>query len=123
MLAVGVAGEVASLFAPAALPDRGEVQLFHLLTLLTPWGAWACWRGKRRVGAAFDRLWLDFRDRAGLFWAQRVREQFNNAATNAGWAVHLSWRGLHRTAYGVALLPAEQEAMLETLRAALQRFT
>jgi hypothetical protein len=122
LLALGEAGEVASLFAAGWFPDRGEVQLFHLIVLLVPWAVWGCWRGAAPGRAEFDRLWLDFRDRFGLLWSQRVREQFNRAAAHAGWPVWLSWGGLRRTEPGRAIPPADQDAMLRTLRAALQRF-
>jgi hypothetical protein len=122
LLAAACAGEVVSLFAPGVLPNRGEVRLFHLVLLLTPWAVWVCWRAERQARSEFDVAWLDSRDRMGLLWSQRVREQFNNAAVRAGWPVRLAWRGLHRTVSNVAILPTEQDAMLETLRAALKRF-
>ena len=67
-------------------------------------------RGRGRQ-AEIDELWLDFRDRFGLFWGQRVREQFNRSAVNAGWPVYLAWRGLR---LAVSTIPehALQEAML-----------
>ena len=70
----------------------------------------------------FDRLWLDFRDRYGLLWGQRVREQFNRAAHNAGWPVMLFWQGLRL--HAAAELPDEptQQEILDTLVALLQRF-
>jgi hypothetical protein len=119
LMALAAAGEVESLFTAGV----DALQLFHLLVLLSPWAVWVCWRGGARGVSEFDRLWLDFRDRLGLFWAQRVREQFNRAAAHAGWPVHLAWRGLHRTGRGDVIPSAEQDAMIETLRAALQRFT
>jgi hypothetical protein len=122
LMGAALLGEMLAMFAPETLPDATLVQLFHLLLLLTPWAVWGCWRGQwSRM--EFDCLWLDFRDRLGLFWSQRIREQFNRAADNAGWPVHLSWRGLHRTNAREAIAPAEQQAMLDTLRKALQRFT
>jgi hypothetical protein len=70
------------------------------------------------LGAA-DRLWLDFRDAWGLLWGQRVREQFNRAADNAGWPVTLTWGGLR----GISGEPGvAEEKLLETLRAIVQRF-
>jgi hypothetical protein len=122
LLSVALGGELVSLFAPGVLPEHG-LELFHVLVLLSPWVGWACfWRPQSSL-SEFDRLWLDFRDRLGFFWAQRVREQFNRAASNAGWPVHLRWRGLHRTVRGKMIAPSEQQAMIDTLRAALQRFT
>jgi hypothetical protein len=122
MLAPAMAGEVMALFAPNGLPERG-VELVHLLVLLTPWAAWGCWRGRRPAHSQFDRLWLNFRDRYGLLWAQRVRDQFNRAAANADWPVYLAWRGLHRRGSRDAIAPAAQEAMFTALCKALQRFT
>ena len=72
--------------------------------------------------AEFDREWLLFRDRFGLLWSQRVREQFNQAARHAGWPVYLRWSGLRRTAREVPLSRSDQEAIVETLRAMLKRF-
>jgi hypothetical protein len=88
----------------------------------------ACWWGlvasrRRWLGVArFDREWLTFRDRFGLLWAQRVREQFNRAAANACWPVHLRWSGLRRTARGVTITKEQQTMILETLRGMLKRF-
>jgi hypothetical protein len=122
MLAPALMGEVLTLFAPRWLPER-SVGLIHLVVLLAPWAAWGCWRGRRAAAPEFDRLWLDFRDRFGLFWSQRVREQFNHAATHAGWPVFLAWRGLRRRSAREAITPPDQEAMATVLRKALQRFT
>ena len=90
-----------------------------------PLACWVGWWGMRDRGKgwmAFDREWLLFRDRYGLLWGQRVREQFNQAARHAGWPVYLRWSGLRRTARDLALSAAEQEAIVDTLRAALKRF-
>jgi hypothetical protein len=60
---------------------------------LAPWLGWGCLR--RRSGASdLDRVWLAFRDRFGLFWSWRLREQFQRAAARAGWTCTLHWRGL-----------------------------
>jgi len=86
------------------------------LPLLAPWfGSWA-WQRKARSEKPVDSLWLHFRDRYGLIWALRVREQFNTAAKNAGWSVHLSWGGLQVSEGEV------QPEMVETLKALLKRF-
>jgi len=37
---------------------------------------WLCQWRRGEEASEFDRLWLRFRDRWGLFWSQRVREQF-----------------------------------------------
>lgn len=126
LLALALSGELLYLFVPAPgvaiFAGQSEVQLFHLLVLLSPWAAWICWRRAPAAQSEFDRMWRDFRDRYGLFWSQRVREQFNHAAMHAGWPVRLAWRGLHRTSQ-MAIGPADQTAMVETLRKALLRFT
>jgi hypothetical protein len=86
-----------------------------------PWLAWLglAWRiGVHADIADLDRLWLNFRDRWGLVWGQRVREQFNHAAQNAGWPVHLSWWGL----VWESNEPVDEAKLLATLRAILKRF-
>jgi hypothetical protein len=121
LLALACAGEVVALFAPASLPRRGEVPLFHVLVLLTPWVAWLAGGRLPAALSEFDRRWLAFRDRLGLLWSQRAREQFNQAAANAGWPVTLHWQGLRRD--HAEAIPAErQEEMLQMLRAVLRRF-
>jgi hypothetical protein len=87
-----------------------------------PWIAWICLCRTDRTASELDRIWLSFRDHWGLVWGQRVREQFNNAAGNAGWPVKLLWRGLTWEKETPASEPAEQAKMVETLRAILQRF-
>jgi hypothetical protein len=55
-------------------------------------------------------------------WGQRIREQFNRAAANAGWPVQLHWRGLRKVPRG-AVVPAEdQVAIVQTLKEMLKRF-
>jgi hypothetical protein len=57
---------------------------------LSPWAA--------AVGAAYTRTghdrWHRFRDRFGIIWSLRLREQFNRAAANAAIGVELRWSGL-----------------------------
>ena len=70
----------------------------------------------------FDRLWLTFRDRFGVVWGQRLREQFNQSAKHAKWDVALSWLGL-RTIPGEARPQLDQmAAMQDTLGALMKRF-
>lgn len=82
-----------------------------------PWLALVCWRWRRREGSDFDRVWRDFRDRYGLVWGQRLREQFNAAAANAGWPITLTWHGLRGAEPGPV-----HEAAQETLGSMLRRF-
>jgi hypothetical protein len=72
--------------------------------------------------AEFDALWLDFRNRYGLIWSQRVREQFNQAAMNAGWPVQLYWQGLVRLSTPEPLDAEMQTEIVNALRALLKRF-
>ena len=124
VLAGACALEVISLVDAGLLGSRQTfaVGLGPWLVALTPWLAYSSWRWRPPAAAEFDRLWLDFRDRFGLFWAQRLREQFNSSAAHAGWRVHLRWRGL-RLEPGTHLPePGVQMAMVTTLRALMKRF-
>jgi hypothetical protein len=92
---------------------------------LLPVSCWSGWLLTRRRGAEladFDREWLIFRDRFGLMWGQRVREQFNRAAVHAGWAVILRWSGLRKTEREIVVTAEEQAAILGTLRGLVKRF-
>jgi hypothetical protein len=99
--------------AGAPVPTGMRVAGWCLLAL-APWAAWV---SLRRVGpgSATDRLWVGFRDRYGVLWAQRVREQFNRSAASAGLPVRLAWSGLRPPG-------ADPGVALATLRALLKRF-
>jgi len=135
-LAIGVLNYLPTRFFPAALwtgavlglefcvfalpgdvvPDLPLTWL-HAALFLSPWIAWlSTCRGRRRRTQA-DLVWLDFRDRYGLVWGQRLREQFNSAARNAGLSTSLTWWGMT----GNESPPASDPA-LELLRALLKRF-
>jgi hypothetical protein len=87
-----------------------------------PWAGFLAIRLQPRHGAEFDRQWFHFRNRLGLVWGQRLREQFNRSAANSGWPVVLYWQGLHIHS-GAAVPSVEvQAAMLATLRALMKRF-
>jgi hypothetical protein len=90
----------------------------RMALVLAPWLAFASWPRRRR-GSDLDAAWLDFRDRFGGLWGQRVREQFNRAAANAGFGVVLQWQGLRPTA--LAGQP-DQALLLNLLRAVQKRF-
>jgi len=74
-------------------------------------------KGRVHAVSAFNQVWLDFRDRFGLTWSLRMREQFNRAASNAGWHARLGWSGLQGPKEEIA-----QPDMLRTLKALLKRF-
>lgn len=115
LLGIGGLGELLALAGLAGSWGRWCV-------LASLWIGWWSWLGTDRPVSAFNRLWLDFRDRYGLFWAQRMREYFNQAASNAGWPVRLYWQGLLLPKGATPPEPAVLEAMVTTLRSLLQRF-
>jgi hypothetical protein len=96
-----------------------RVDGFAWLALL----ATAPWLGllAGRSGQAedFNSLWRRHRDRFGFVWAQRLREQFNRSAANAGWAVSLGWSGLMVMSEGEQPAPEQTVAILQAL---LKRF-
>jgi hypothetical protein len=109
-----------------ALPFGWARQKLELAVFLcvaaTPWLAWFLWHWRTRPRAVLDGIWLNFRDRYGLIWALRIREQINHAAKHADWPVRLGWFGF-RTLPGTAWPDAKRQGDLaDTLLAALQRF-
>ena len=134
-IAVGLINYLPTRLAPAvlllALVSTGQMVgvfkstfgaewLFDGLLTAVPWIGWICVRRSAENYGRVDRLWLDFRDRWGLVWSQRVREQFNRSAHHAGWPVTLRWRGLTGSANEAA---PDEDKYLDTLRALLQRFS
>jgi hypothetical protein len=125
LVGIGVATEFYSLTADearvAALADALEAG--RCLLAVSPWIALAR-SYRRRARSEFDRAWLAFRDRFGLFWGQRMRDQFNRSAANAEWPVQLHWRGLRRAGPEAPreLPPDQMKEILGTLRALLKRF-
>lgn len=89
---------------------------------LVPWTAWVALRGQTPPAAVFDQLWLSFRDRFGLVWGQRLREQFNSSARHAGWPVVLRWQGLRLVPGQLPPTSETQTEMLIALRALMKRF-
>jgi hypothetical protein len=120
LLAVGCGWEILALTAADAMLSWPAKAAWPgwLCVGLAPWAAYFCTRGLHSTLSDSDRLWHGFRDRFGLVWGQRLREQFNRAAAHAGWPVSLTWRGL-RTNPGAA--PPET-AVRATLQALLKRF-
>jgi hypothetical protein len=94
---------------------EGDWPIGWLLLALVPWLGLLL--GRRGATTEFDALWLGFRDRFGFLWAQRLRDQFNRAAGNAGWPVSLGWGGLRRSEPGL-----DEDKLLALLRSALRRF-
>jgi hypothetical protein len=137
-VAVGIVNYLPTRLAPAALLllAAAGLQFAALLHLLegsvagivgllvasVPWVALAAVRRRPVAASQVDRLWLDFRDRFGFVWAQRLREQFNRSAANHGWPVVLRWRGLRLLAGTTLPEEPDQKAMLDTLQALMKRF-
>src|SRR5207245_1921610 len=124
LLAAGSALAVATLTRLEMPADQQRMWLraSHCLLAAAPWAAFQVMHGRRPAKSEFDRWWLDFRDRFGLVWGQRLREQFNRSAVNAGWPVVLRWQGLRLQPGKPHPGPAAQTAMIATLRALLKRF-
>ena len=94
LLAAACAAEMMLLFAPAWLAGEAAQMIAAGLLAAVPWVGWSCLRKPAAELGTIDRLWLDFRDAWGLMWSQRVREQFNRTAENAGYPVTLTWSGV-----------------------------
>jgi len=72
-----------------------------------------------------NRLWLDFRDTFGLFWALRVQERINAAAQQRGWNLELGWSGFcaRRAAARLDDVERSTESELRTVfKGLLRRF-
>ncbi len=81
----------------------------------------------RKAVLGYDRLWLDFRDRFGAFWAVRVMQRVNETADLESWNVRLEWSGLQRVDAGETgseplESPLPDAAMERTFRTLLRRF-
>lgn len=124
LLAVTCTIDLLVLAGPAGLVEsiRPATPFARWLLVMIPWVAYGRIALRPRIATELDRTWLDFRDRHGLVWAQRVREQFNNAARNAGWRAVLRWRGLWFYDGASVREPEQLEEMENVLRSLLKRF-
>jgi hypothetical protein len=93
--------------------ERPIDQWHFFLVGASPWLAWVGWRVLPPGDNLFDQNWKRFRDRYGVVWGQRLREQFNRAAANAGWPCELGWRGLQFEGHDV---PSEWYDVLVALQ-------
>lgn len=74
---------------------------------------------------ALDRIWLDFRDAFGLFWALRVQERLRDAARMQAWTITPTWFGWQTrddSAVATSISDNEYRAILQTFRGLLRRF-
>jgi hypothetical protein len=91
------------------------------LTGSAPWLAWLGRRVWSSRGGEPDRIWKDIRDRFGVVWGERIREQFNRAASNAGLEVMMGWGGLRRFDRA-PLTENERTVSRDLLTALMKRF-
>jgi hypothetical protein len=102
--------------------DKPAADLGGYLVAFFTWVAGASLGSQPLAASQFDRLWLDFRNRFGFVWAQRLRDQFNRSAANNRWPVVLRWQGLRLLPGTTVPEEPDQEEMLATLRALMKRF-
>jgi hypothetical protein len=122
MLGLGLVVRKVWVYANVQEPPHSLFQMGWFVLACVPWVAFACYARGGEAVSKFDRQWLEFRNRFGLVWGQRVREQFNRSAYHAGWPVTLYWQGLHRGADTTTLDAEVQKEILSTLRALTKRF-
>jgi hypothetical protein len=106
------------------LPESRELTGLVLASLAIV-SAWLLSWPRTRALNRFDRLWFDFRDSFGLFWALKLAERVNDAGKQAGWDFDLGWGGF-RTKSEFAPLgemgPQVEEALMNSLQGLLRRF-
>lgn len=120
LVGLACAAELVAVAAPMALPSGPEADAVRSCFFAAPLLAWLTVRLLPRDGLnELDRTWRDFRDCWGVVWAQRVREQFNRAAANAGWRVHLSWQGF---VFRADVHDPIRDEVAQTLQSLLKRF-
>jgi hypothetical protein len=119
LLAIGLIAEFVKLLDAESV-HHSLMDPASFCLLLAPWVA--MFRRTSAIPSSFDSLWLDFRDRYGLLWALRVREQFNASMQHAGRNVRLTWTGLSSVPDSGSIDIDETASALETLRALLKRF-
>jgi hypothetical protein len=127
LLATGCTWEFWNLLRPdtgkaAPLHFPADLALSGAFLGVAVWSAWATIRFRPAPPSAVDQLWRDFRDAYGLFWAARLRDQFNRSAVHAGLGVELRWRGLTNVARAAPPDASQAAASLELLQALLKRF-
>jgi hypothetical protein len=109
-----------------AMPDleigTGALNTLHVGLLLVPWLGLGLWRRRHKEALVINQLWHDFRDRYGLFWAQRVRDEYNRGAAHAGLPGFLFWHGWEPGAGAPAPTEDEAREMQAILQALLKRF-
>ncbi|MDX1945676.1 MAG: hypothetical protein SFU86_09710 [Pirellulaceae bacterium] len=93
--------------------------------LLVVLALWLPKTASRPAANPYDRLWRDFRDEFGLFWALRLQERANFVSQANGWPFELAWSGLVDSATRVSMTqvdPAITPTLRTTLQGLLRRF-
>ena len=81
-------------------------------------------RSRPAVGP-LDRVWLDFRDWFGMFWALRLAERMNAISSKSGWGIQLGWNGFQMTPNvknASSISPEVAHSAHQSFRALLRRF-
>jgi hypothetical protein len=106
-------------FVPnVGLGGRGRFLVMWTSLAASCWGVYLT---RPRATGTANSLWLSFRDRYGVIWALRVKEQFNAAAKHAGHKAQLDWWGLV-VADDVKLSDEIMQELEKLLRAVLRPF-
>jgi hypothetical protein len=120
------AGQGLALSEHLPLSGRTPFPGQHVAGLLLGCAALLLLRGQpETVSRDENRLWLDFRDTFGLFWALRLQERVNFVAQTSNWPVVLTWGGLRDRQTGQAIQQVDSaiEANLQTtMKGLLRRF-
>jgi hypothetical protein len=111
---LGAAHYLGSLFYPG-LVDGLPIWIGMVCIAVAPWIAYFAPRARSQDPA--QQLWLDFRNRFGFVWGERLREQFNRAVSNAGWPLRLHWSG-----FDTKPSPEMETQAVATLAALMKRF-
>ena len=108
LVAMGQSAWVAEFVWTESEFDPGEMLLlgmvFFLAAALKVSGTFF-WRNRSReldetrqkVPDNYDRLWLQFRDAYGAFWALRILGRVNETAALQDWPIRLQWQGFFPT--------------------------
>jgi hypothetical protein len=99
----------------------------HLAAVVLAAAAVGCFRRPqaRETGNGYDRLWRDFRNTFGLFWALRLQERVNSVSDSSAWPFWLSWSGLRDKTNGLPptqIDPSIEPTLRTTFRGLLRRF-
>jgi hypothetical protein len=116
-------GAVAKL--PVPLPGLTAAALGLVVCVVGIMAALLAFRKTATRANPFDRLWADFRDSFGLFWALRVQERVNAAAKQYGWDLELTWLGFRQPGNAAplaAIPPAIERPLSANLKGLLRRF-